>query len=484
MATTARVGIDIVGTDKTRAAFASAQGGLAAFNRSLNQIKITMAGLAGGNLLAGFTRSMVGINREVPAVKQALDTLTGAWGLFGRKVGDAGLNQALINFANRMSGMIVNTDGLSNSIGAFMGGAVNVMAGVFEGVGRSIAFVYDNMAAFGRLLAAIAIYKFSVQVIQLAFSFMRFFAAIGAVAKGMIVFQSIQRAGLAGFIVLAGVIGYATDSLDDMRAMIDKVWTKVKEVFPEIGGFAKNMLGDLGLDMSAFTTALNTDIKTLVGEGKVMPPVTENLGKLGKAAKDAATDIQSTSFYIMDFTDTMKPMNDNLQQIGQTFSSGLSQAFDSIIDGSKSAKDAFADMAKSMLNSVANMAMNSFLSNIFGGGATGGGGIFAAMFGGAKASGGPVTAGKAYMVGEQGPEMIIPGSSGTVIPNHKLGGAANVNIQIIDQRQNAPPVERQTDAKGNVRLLIRDEVNSLIGSGAADKTMGGRFGARPMKARR
>lgn len=41
-------------------------------------------------------------------------------------------------------------------------------------------------------------------------------------------------------------------------------------------------------------------------------------------------------------------------------------------------------------------------------------------FGGLRAAGGPVEKGKAYVVGEQGPEVIVPKEDGTVIPNHAL----------------------------------------------------------------
>lgn len=41
---------------------------------------------------------------------------------------------------------------------------------------------------------------------------------------------------------------------------------------------------------------------------------------------------------------------------------------------------------------------------------------------GARAKGGPVIGGKAYLVGERGPEILVPGRSGTVIPNHQIGG--------------------------------------------------------------
>jgi TP901 family phage tail tape measure protein len=47
----------------------------------------------------------------------------------------------------------------------------------------------------------------------------------------------------------------------------------------------------------------------------------------------------------------------------------------------------------------------------------------------ARAAGGPVSGGRPYLVGERGPEVVVPGQSGTVIPNHALGGAS-VNVTI------------------------------------------------------
>lgn len=48
---------------------------------------------------------------------------------------------------------------------------------------------------------------------------------------------------------------------------------------------------------------------------------------------------------------------------------------------------------------------------------------------GRRAAGGPVAAGGAYLVGENGPEILqMGGTGGNVVPNHKLGGGATYNI--------------------------------------------------------
>jgi len=58
----------------------------------------------------------------------------------------------------------------------------------------------------------------------------------------------------------------------------------------------------------------------------------------------------------------------------------------------------------------------------------------------ARANGGPVSTGTPYMVGERGPELFVPSNSGTIVPNHALGGDVNVVVNVT---------ETQTDTRGN-----------------------------------
>ena len=48
----------------------------------------------------------------------------------------------------------------------------------------------------------------------------------------------------------------------------------------------------------------------------------------------------------------------------------------------------------------------------------------------ARAAGGPVTGGQTYVVGEKGPELFTPTSSGHITPNHELGGSTNIVVNV------------------------------------------------------
>ncbi|BAQ18302.1 phage tail length tape measure family protein [Methyloceanibacter caenitepidi] len=87
-----------------------------------------------------------------------------------------------------------------------------------------------------------------------------------------------------------------------------------------------------------------------------------------------------------------------------------------------------------------DLATDQLIDGLFSGLATagvaspGGGGLgslLTGLFGGARAAGGPVSSGRAYLVGERGPELFVPGASGAIVPNG--GGSGPVSITIVNK---------------------------------------------------
>ena len=121
--------------------------------------------------------------------------------------------------------------------------------------------------------------------------------------------------------------------------------------------------------------------------------------------------------------------------------SGISDALTGIIIGTKTAGQAFAQFGLQMLTSFISMVLNALIwaylaipvltaLGVLSGGATAQAGApatIAAVAGamgavngmvGARAAGGPVRGGSPYLVGERGPELYVPDSSGTILPAH------------------------------------------------------------------
>jgi len=62
-----------------------------------------------------------------------------------------------------------------------------------------------------------------------------------------------------------------------------------------------------------------------------------------------------------------------------------------------------------------------------------------------KAQGGPVEAGKAYIVGEHGPEVMVPNQSGNIVSNPATPGGYTWENAIID---NSPELKKIAQSSG------------------------------------
>jgi hypothetical protein len=115
----------------------------------------------------------------------------------------------------------------------------------------------------------------------------------------------------------------------------------------------------------------------------------------------------------------------------------ISGFFSDIVSGGRNAEEALMNLVKRLADVVLQAALlgDGPLGDFLG---TGKGGLVGSLFKGlgigAKASGGPVSAGRPYLVGEKGPELMVPGRSGMVVPNSDLvrggnrGGGINVTV--------------------------------------------------------
>jgi len=121
------------------------------------------------------------------------------------------------------------------------------------------------------------------------------------------------------------------------------------------------------------------------------------------------------------------------------FTRGFEDAFVKFVE---TGKLSFKDLANTMIAEIARVQARNLLNRLMGAG-NGSGGIFGgSIIPGFLAEGGPANANKPYIVGEKGPELFVPRSTGTVIPNSALsnggtgvgsgGTMVTYNINAVD----------------------------------------------------
>src|SRR6266436_5051112 len=156
------------------------------------------------------------------------------------------------------------------------------------------------------------------------------------------------------------------------------------------------------------------------------------------------------------------------QKFEDLFETAFADNFAKVIDGTESIRKAFSNMANSIFQELSKIAAQDISRQIFGAGTGGGagggfGGFLSGLFGGrggsglaagqagppanlagssggffssiaslfnAAADGGDVSAGSAYLVGERGPELFMPGRSGSIAPAGSFGGSTVVHVHM------------------------------------------------------
>jgi murein DD-endopeptidase MepM/ murein hydrolase activator NlpD len=185
---------------------------------------------------------------------------------------------------------------------------------------------------------------------------------------------------------------------------------------------------------------ISTDERNMSPGGAYLHSITKTAGEIGESVDTALVD-------------GLKRANDELANV---------------ILGTESLGEAWKNTGALIIGELAKIAIQQLfikpMAQLLFGGSSGGSGIFAALgglfgggggggggvnigggtssffgsnpFGGFRASGGSVSAGRSYVVGENGPEPFIPMQSGTILPNSALaalggaGGPARVEVVV------------------------------------------------------
>jgi hypothetical protein len=212
------------------------------------------------------------------------------------------------------------------------------------------------------------------------------------------------------------------------------------------------------------TLALQEAVKLkLEGEGKWTAELQSQLDLLkaqkgvieGKGidaagnAMDAASPrnrLQNKADEVAGQLNTLQDPVNQIINLSEALGKSFDDTFNAITTGTISARDAFAQLTQSMAANFMKMATDmitkwiqmkilGLAANFFGNSPVGDSlanvnysNSFANL--GMRAAGGPVTGSTPYIVGEKGPELFVPSSSGHIVPNHQMGAGSTNKIVI------------------------------------------------------
>jgi hypothetical protein len=155
-----------------------------------------------------------------------------------------------------------------------------------------------------------------------------------------------------------------------------------------------------------------------VVEGRLIAQAAQHYAEAVGPLEDMSTRL----FEVGENTERILPEMSKLAQFAENAGNMISSGFeDAIFSGQKLSevlKQLGLDLVRLVFQNVVTAPLATGIGN---------------LLSGARAEGGPVNSGRSYLVGERGPELFVPGSSGSIVPNDAMrsgggGGGPSVNI--------------------------------------------------------
>ena len=176
--------------------------------------------------------------------------------------------------------------------------------------------------------------------------------------------------------------------------------------------------------------------------------------------QDAATVSQRNAAernYI-DITKQIIPLEQERRKLAMEAGEAIAQGFEDAAISGGNLREVLKGIAQDLLRLVFRQQVTQPLAGAIGN-----------FFAGFRAEGGPVGAGSAYVVGEKGPELFVPGASGSIIPNGatsgggKSGASVNVTYNIasgVSRADLAPILEQE-------RKRLKAEIPDMVRRGGS-----------------
>jgi hypothetical protein len=151
-------------------------------------------------------------------------------------------------------------------------------------------------------------------------------------------------------------------------------------------------------------------------------------------------------------------LEERRKDIMDTVKSSMEDAFMSMVDGTKSAKEAFKDMASSIIEELYRvLVVKQLVDGISGflmpGGTSSPTSSIRPQPNPHRASGGSIMPNKSYLVGEHGPELVMPRHSGTVVNANQTGAMGGATSQTVNNN---------ISVVGSDAAAVRREVAKMV----------------------
>ena len=369
-----------------------------------------------------------------------------------RAFGDQ-LRPAVMEVTKALTGFIVNLTDFINSDAGKAALLLTTIAGAIKAIAVVAPLAQAAVAAFAIKVGALKIAVLGLSGALAASGIGAFALALGFVATKII--QTRREQKELNDTITKGAGEEVKNAL-----------TKQKDILTEINKRLVNANGRTKKNLENKRAEVLEDIKLLHERNRTL----EKEKEITEEKKKQNEEHKKSEELINKQKEATEKLKEKMTEVGEEIEGSIKNNLRDAITGAKS----FGEAMSGVLNRIRDKILDAQLDKLvggfgeaFGAGASGGkkkglGGFLGGILGGLFANGGQPPVNKISVVGERGPELFVPSSKGTIIPNNGIGGSSTTNVITVNVDAKGSAVTG-SDAEGNelgqqIAIAIQSEL--------------------------
>lgn len=297
-------------------------------------------------------------------------------------------------------------------------GVVDWLASLDGSTIRWIVTIGALAAAIGPVLIALGAMVASIGALLPVFV---------AVGKAIMVLIAVGTGPIGLLVLAAAALGAAWLKWGDdfkrlLSSVVDWVGRTMDAIRERIFGAMRAIGGRISETWQSIVDGAQRMYRALVGRSIIPDMVREIDVWFERMANDSAGSMGSTAASIDRVGLAARRAGTSASEMGSV----AGRAFDRLGQRGWKLSDSLRQVAEDMQRILVRRAITEPIADAVGS-------WVGNLFGGFLAAGGPADRGRAYVVGERGPELFVPRTSGTVVPAHKTGGTYYIDARGADR---------------------------------------------------
>ena len=296
----------------------------------------------------------------------------------------------------------------------------------------------------------------------------KLFAQLDRISKVMKLVQGPDSAKVLEDRGLLGPLVEASNQMDDIRDKVNATLKAQKELTKETKKTTE--------PTKVITEKTKETVTAIESQVTVSELFNKSLGETSFFVNNLSLGSNKFADALINVKSEADRLKETFMEIGQGIEQGIVSNLTDAVMGTQTLAQAAVNVLNQLKRKLVEVAIQKavsgignrvggFLGGLFGG--RGGGGLFSGgggsgvKFGSVNlglssglgfANGGRPPVGRASLVGERGPELFVPSTAGTIIPNNKLGGGTTniVNVSVDASGSSVSGNNQDAQALGNV----------------------------------